>query len=92
MRWPQHFNNQLSNWVNTNHAELALFDVPNDFQHSVMYFPIAAAAVASTNIEWEEVLRCKEVNYFLLRQLIEFDRGWFDAVYQCALCFFISEQ
>jgi len=92
VRWPQHFNNQLSNWVNTNYSELALFDVPNDFQHSVMYFPIAAAAVASTNKEWEEVLRCKEVNYFLLRQLIEFDRSWFDAVYQCALCFFISEQ
>ncbi|WP_017446217.1 STY4851/ECs_5259 family protein [Gayadomonas joobiniege] len=91
VRWPQHYKTQLSEWIGKNYPELTLFNVPHDFQRSIMYFPMVAAAVASTSVTWEEVLGCSEVNYFLLRQLIEFDRNWFDAVYQCSLCFFIQE-
>ncbi|KTF11892.1 hypothetical protein ATS74_06830 [Pseudoalteromonas sp. H103] len=91
VRWPQQYNQQLYSWVTAKFPELAIFNVPNDFQRAVMYFPLAAAVVASTDTTWEEVFSSNDVNYFLLRQLMEFDRNWFNSVYQCSLCFFISE-
>ncbi|MDE3271365.1 STY4851/ECs_5259 family protein [Pseudoalteromonas sp. G4] len=91
IRWPQQYQLPLQKWVNQNYPHLVQFKVPNKFQAAVIYFPIAAAVVAATDTSWEEVLSTDSVNYFLLRQLMEFDRNWFDSIYQCALCFFIQE-
>ncbi|WP_267894373.1 STY4851/ECs_5259 family protein [Pseudoalteromonas sp. T1lg22] len=91
IRWPQHYQLPLQELVNHNYPHLVRFKVPNKFQAAVIYFPIAAAVVAATDTTWEEVLSTDSVNYFLLRQLMEFDRNWFDSIYQCALCFFIQE-
>lgn len=91
IRWPQQYQLPLQKWVNQNYPHLVQFEVPNKFQAAVIYFPIAAAVVAATDTSWEEVLSTDSVNYFLLRQLMEFDRNWFDSIYQCALCFFIQE-
>lgn len=91
IRWPQQYQLSLEKWINHNYPHLTQFKVPNKFQAAVIYFPIAAAVVAATDTSWKEVLSTDSVNYFLLRQLMEFDRNWFDSIYQCALCFFIQE-
>ncbi|MDM7861921.1 STY4851/ECs_5259 family protein [Alteromonas sp. ASW11-36] len=88
VRWPQHYGTELQRAVLTNFRELASFDVPHEFQSAVMYFPIMAAAVVMGKADWKEHLGSNHVNYFLLRQLLEFDRDWFNPVFQCALSFF----
>ncbi|MFS6537590.1 STY4851/ECs_5259 family protein [Idiomarina loihiensis] len=88
VRWPQHYGTALQRAVLINFKEMASFDVPHEFQTAVMYFPIAAAAVVMGKADWQELLGTNHVNYFLLRQLMEFDRDWFNPVFQCALSFF----
>ncbi|BDX08084.1 STY4851/ECs_5259 family protein [Planctobacterium marinum] len=88
VRWPQHYGAALQRAVLINFKEMASFDVPHEFQTAVMYFPIAAAAVVMGKAGWQELLGTNHVNYFLLRQLMEFDRDWFNPVFQCALSFF----
>lgn len=88
VRWPQHYGAALQRTVLTNFREVASFGVPHEFQTAVMYFPIVAAAVVMGKADWQELLGTNNVNYFLLRQLMEFDRDWFNPVFQCALSFF----
>lgn len=88
IRWPQHYGAALQQAVLTHFHEMALFDVPHEYQNAVMYFPIAAAAVVMDKADWQELLGTNHVNYFLLRQLMDFDRDWFNPVFQCALSFF----
>ena len=91
IRWPEHYGEQIEYWVSDNHPDLMVFSVPHKFQKAVFYFPIAAAAVVADLTTWEEIFGTKNVNYFLLKQLMEFDRDWFTSVFQCSLSFFVPE-
>jgi hypothetical protein len=91
IRWHEHYSYKLKTWLEVNHPNLVAFNIPHNFQTAVMYFPIVAAAVASLEVTWEQVLECDTVNYFFLRQLMDFDRTWFNQVFQGSLCFFITE-
>ncbi len=88
IRWPQHYGLELERAALNYFNELVVFDVPNKFQCAVMYFPIVAAAVVSGNHSWEDILGVENVNYFLLRQLMDFDRDWFNPMFQYALSTF----
>lgn len=87
-QWPLHYGKKLESGVMKNFSDLAVFDVAHEDRSAVMYFPIAAAAVVSGKAGWEDILGDSHINYFLLRQLIDFDRDWFNPVFQCALSFF----
>lgn len=89
--WPTQYDFQLSQWVLSHKPELLSFDIPHKFQTSVMLFPIVAAAVVSDEAVWSDVLGTTNTNYLLLRQLMDFDRDWFNSVFQCCLSIFATE-
>lgn len=91
VKWPQHYSNALSAWANKNLSKFLTFQIPHEYQESICFVPLIAASVVAGKASWYEVLQTDVVNYFLLRQLMEFDRDWFNSVFQCALCAFVAE-
>jgi hypothetical protein len=91
VKWPQNYSNAISSWAKNNLSKFITFQVPHEFQESICFFPLIAASVVAGKVSWSDVLQTDVVNYFLLRQLMDFDRDWFNSVFQCALCAFIAE-
>ncbi|GAB3481636.1 STY4851/ECs_5259 family protein [Marinomonas epiphytica] len=89
--WPSHYDFFFNQWLLTHKPELLCFEIPHKFQTAVALFPIIAAAVVSGKTTWSDVLGATGVNYLLLRQLMDFDRDWFNSVFQCCLSIFATE-
>lgn len=89
--WPTHYSYAFNQWVLQHNSELMCFDIPHQFQTSVMLFPIVAAAVVSNLTTWSDVLGVPDVNNLLLRQIMDFDHDWFNSVFQCCLSIFATE-
>lgn len=90
VKWPQHYSNPFSSWATKNLSEYITFQIPHEFQKTICLFPLIAASVVAGKVTWAEVLQSQVVNYFLLRQLMDFDRDWFNSVFQCALCALVA--
>ncbi len=89
--WPLHYDYLFKRWLLSHKPELLCFEIPHKFQTTVVLFPIIAAAVVSGETTWSDVLGSTDVNYLLLRQLMDFDRDWFNSVFQCCLSIFATE-
>ncbi|MGR0278827.1 STY4851/ECs_5259 family protein [Marinomonas dokdonensis] len=89
--WPSHYDFFFNQWLLNHKPELLCFEIPHKFQTAVALFPIIAAAVVSGKTTWSDVLGATGANYLLLRQLMDFDRDWFNSVFQCCLSIFATE-
>ncbi|MGL6259774.1 STY4851/ECs_5259 family protein [Vibrio sp. WXL210] len=90
--WPTAFGFELETWCQKHCESLLHFKVSRGFHKSVLYFPIFAAAVACGKVQLEELSSSLyPIDYFHLRQIVEFDRHWFNPVFQSALCVFAQE-
>ena len=91
--WPTAFGVELETWCQKHCGELIHFEVIRGFHKSVLYFPIFSAAVACGKAQLEELSApLYPIDYFHLRQIVEFDRHWFNPVFQSALCVFAQEE
>ncbi len=91
--WPTAFANELGRWCHKHCRSLIHFEVSSSFRKGVLYFPFFAAAVACGKAQLEELVpELLPIHYFYLRQLTEFDRQWFNPVFQSALCYFSREK
>lgn len=90
--WPIAFSVELETWCKKHCSELIHFEIIRGFHKSVLYFPIFSAAVACGKAQLEELSSTLyPIDYFHLRQIVEFDRHWFNPVFQSALCVFAQE-
>lgn len=91
--WPKAFGYDLETWCQKHCESLIHFEVNRSSHKSVLYFPIFAAAVACGKVQLEELSpSLYPIDYFHLRQIVEFDRHWFNPVFQSALCVFSQEE
>ncbi|MBF4355166.1 hypothetical protein EAY36_28495 [Vibrio anguillarum] len=91
--WPAAFSFELETWCKKHCESLIHFEVIRGFHKSVLYFPVFAAAVACGKVHLEELTpTLYPLDYFHLRQIVEFDRHWFNPVFQSALCVFAQEE
>ncbi|MBE3913718.1 hypothetical protein HJ155_16235 [Vibrio parahaemolyticus] len=91
--WPTAFSFELETWCKKHCESLIHFEVIRGFHKSVLYFPIFAAAVACGKVQLEELSSTLyPMHYFHLRQIVEFDRHWFNPVFQSALYVFAQEE
>ncbi|PMM98192.1 hypothetical protein BCT41_01940 [Vibrio splendidus] len=91
--WPKAFGYDLETWCQKYCESLIHFEVNRSSHKSVLYFPIFAAAVACGKVQLEELSpSLYPIDYFHLRQIVEFDRHWFNPVFQSALCVFSQEE
>lgn len=91
--WPKVFGYDLETWCQKHCESLIHFEVNRSSHKSVLYFPIFAAAVACGKVQLEELSpSLYPIDYFHLRQIVEFDRHWFNPVFQSALCVFSQEE
>lgn len=91
--WPTAFGFELETWCHKHCESLLHFKVSRGFHKSVLYFPIFAAAVVCGKAQLGELSSSLyPIDYFHLRQIIEFDRHWFNPVFQSALCVFAQEE
>ncbi|HCG8176631.1 TPA: hypothetical protein NJ503_000397 [Vibrio parahaemolyticus] len=91
--WPTAFSFELETWCKKHCESLIHFEVIRGFHKSVLYFPIFAAAVACGKVQLEELSSTLyPIHYFHLRQIVEFDRHWFNPVFQSALYVFAQEE
>ncbi len=91
--WPTAFGFELETWCQKHCESLLHFKVNRGFHKAVLYFPIFAAAVACGKVKLEELSSSLyPIDYFHLRQIVEFDRHWFNPVFQSALCVFAQEE
>lgn len=89
--WPDHYANVLYEWLSKNESKLLCFEIPAKFQTAVLLFPIVAAVVTAGKCTWQDVLHGEEPDNVLLRQLMDFDRAWFESIFQCCLCVYSEE-
>ncbi|WP_192888781.1 STY4851/ECs_5259 family protein [Vibrio bathopelagicus] len=91
--WPKVFGYDLETWCQKHCESLIHFEVNRSSHKSVLYFPIFAAAMACGKVQLEELSpSLYPIDYFHLRQIVEFDRHWFNPVFQSALCVFSQEE
>lgn len=89
--WPEYYAQDFNEWVMAYEPKLLCFDIPAKFQKAVLLFPIVAAAVVAGKATWYDVLNGAEPSNILIRQLMDFDRDWFESVFQSCLCVFSEE-
>ncbi|RBO79593.1 STY4851/ECs_5259 family protein [Marinomonas aquiplantarum] len=89
--WPEHYAMALEQWISHREPNLLCFDIPSRFQVAVVLFPIVAAAIVAGRTTWKDVLGTVELDNVLVRQLMDFDRAWFESVFQCCLCVYSEE-
>ncbi|EKO3551157.1 hypothetical protein I2712_004135 [Vibrio fluvialis] len=91
--WPTAFADELKTWSTEHYPQLVHFETRRSFHTSVQYIPLFCAAVALGKARLNTLVSVLEpIHYFYLRQLVEFDRAWFNPVYQTALCALAQEE
>lgn len=80
--WPTYGSEELATWVRGYALEDGLFAVQAQHRRAVVYLPVFAAAVAAGVAKMTDVFPSNAESVFALHKVREFDRTWFDAMYQ----------
>lgn len=78
--WPEYGAVGLQAWHARQSESVISFSVNVSHRYSVVYFPVFAAAVASGQASLSDVFEDVGEAVFFLRQVRDFDSGWFNGV------------
>ncbi|PVZ64545.1 hypothetical protein DC094_19740 [Pelagibaculum spongiae] len=81
-KWPEYAATSLQRWYLQYAQKLVRFPSINDHQRSVIYLPVFAAAVTCGQARVSDVFINDADAVFFMRQVRDFDREWFDSLYQ----------
>ncbi|MCM2971796.1 STY4851/ECs_5259 family protein [Larsenimonas suaedae] len=84
-QWPEYGGRGLQAWHARQHGSVICFDVEMGYRYSVVYFPVFAAAVANGQAKLSDVFDDVSEAVFFLRQVRDFDKSWFNVIYQQSL-------
>ncbi|MDO9519389.1 MAG: STY4851/ECs_5259 family protein [Pseudohongiella sp.] len=80
--WPDWGAKALEHWHKTLKKPVVCIQNDLDYRNAVLYLPEFAAAVACGRVQLSEVFEQSIETIFILRQIRNFDTGWFNPVYQ----------
>jgi hypothetical protein len=88
-RWPDFGGVALKSWYNRNDTPVSI-DSEMNYRSAVVYLPVFAAAVAAGKAQLSDVFADRPEAVFFLRQIRDFDQGWFQSVYRYCLLKYTS--
>ena len=83
--WPEYGGVRLHAWHAKLNNSVIFFDVEMSYRYAVVYLPVFAAAVARGQAKLSDVFDEVSEAVFYLRQVRDFDREWFNVIYQQSL-------
>lgn len=88
-RWPTYFSSALKRWLVNQKIEWLTPPSKHDYQNSVSIFPIFAAAIVAEKAHYSDIVfEPGRQDMFQIRQLLDYDRHWFESVFKMALTVF----
>lgn len=68
-----------------------MINYPNKWQAPVVMYPVIAAAIASNNLNFNDVFNTKVLTTFSLKQLRDFEPIWFSSIYSYFISYFSQQ-